>query len=147
MTTSSACAARHVDLEALSRGRRASHGERLRVRIEVTSFEGVRNMKLARVSASAMLPEGSVVPYAHAGAFSVVEIDEPWSLRPLLIIARNLRHPALARTHLLADHLKTEQRKEAGAAAIGAARPCQSARKPEREVTQRRPHSHLILEA
>ena len=36
-----------------------------------------------------VLPEGSVVPYAHAAPFSVVEVDEPWSLRPLLIIARN----------------------------------------------------------
>jgi len=59
-------------------------GRRLRVRIEVTSFEGVRNMVAAGLGIG-VLPEGSVIPYSHSARFRVVELDEPWSLRPLQI--------------------------------------------------------------
>lgn len=83
-------------------------GKRLRVRIEVTSFEGVRNMVSAGLGIG-VLPEGSVVPYLHSASFCVVELDEPWSLRPLLIIARNFQTlPMPAR--MLVDHLESGQR-------------------------------------
>jgi DNA-binding transcriptional LysR family regulator len=100
-----------TSISKLCREAAERHGRRLRVRIEVTSFEGVRNMVGAGLGVG-VLPEGSVVPYAHAAPLSVVEIDEPWSLRPLLIIARNFATLPLP-ARMLADHL--EQRKEAEA--------------------------------
>jgi DNA-binding transcriptional LysR family regulator len=82
-------------------------GRRLRVRIEVTSFEGVRNMVGAGLGIG-VLPEGSVVPYAHSAPFCIVELDEPWSLRPLLIIARNFDTLPLP-VRMLVDHLERRQ--------------------------------------
>ena len=37
-----------------------------------------------------VLPEGSVIPYSHSARFRVVELDEPWSLRPLQIATINI---------------------------------------------------------
>jgi DNA-binding transcriptional LysR family regulator len=78
-------------------------GRRRRVRIEVTNFEGVRNMVSAGVG-NGVLPKGSVAPYMHSAPFRVVELDEPWSLRPLLIIARNFDTLPLPARRLV-DHL------------------------------------------
>jgi len=72
-------------------------------RIEVTSFEGVRNMVSAGLGIG-VLPKGSVTPYMHSAPFCVVELDEPWSLRPLLIIARNFDTLPLP-ARMLVDHL------------------------------------------
>jgi len=72
-------------------------------RIEVTSFEGVRNMVSAGLGIG-VLPKGSVTPYMHSAPFCVVELDEPWSLRPLLVIARNFDTLPLP-ARMLVDHL------------------------------------------
>ncbi|MFC0698439.1 LysR family transcriptional regulator [Paraburkholderia humisilvae] len=78
-------------------------GRRLRVRIEVTSFEGVRNMVGAGLGVG-VLPEGSVLPYVESAGIRVIELEEPWALRPLVIIARNFDTlPMPAR--ILVDHL------------------------------------------
>jgi DNA-binding transcriptional LysR family regulator len=79
---------------------------RLRVRIEVTSFEGVRNMVGAGLGIG-ILPEGSVLPYAESAGIRVIELDEPWALRPLMIVARNFDTlPMPAR--ILVDHLQKD---------------------------------------
>ncbi|MFC0401878.1 LysR family transcriptional regulator [Paraburkholderia rhizosphaerae] len=81
-------------------------GRRLRVRIEVTSFEGVRNMVGAGLGIG-VLPEGSVLPYLESAGIRVVELEEPWSLRPLMIIARDFDTlPMPAR--ILVDHLQKD---------------------------------------
>jgi DNA-binding transcriptional LysR family regulator len=82
-------------------------GKRLRVRIEVTSFEGVRNMVSAGLGIG-VLPKGSVTPYMHSAPFRVVELDEPWSLRPLSIIARNFDTLPLP-ARMLVDHIAKYQ--------------------------------------
>ncbi len=93
-----------TSISKLCRAGAERYGRRLRVRIEVTSFEGVRNMVSAGLGIG-VLPEDSVMPYVHSASFRVVELDEPWSLRPLLIVARNFDTlPMPAR--MLVDHLE-----------------------------------------
>lgn len=79
-------------------------GKRLHVRIEVTSFEGVRNMVSAGLGIG-ILPKGSVTPYMHSVPFQVIELDEPWSL---LIIARNFETLPLP-ARMLVDHPDKKQ--------------------------------------
>lgn len=93
-----------TSISKLCRASAERHGRRLRVRIEVTSFEGVRNMVSAGLGIG-VLPEDSVRPYVNSARFCVVELDEPWSLRPLVIVARNFDTlPMPAR--MLVDHLE-----------------------------------------
>ncbi len=82
-------------------------GKRLRVRIEVTGFEGVRNMVSAGLGIG-ILPKGSVTPYMHSVPFQVIELDEPWSLRSLLIIARHFETLPLP-ARMLVDHPDKKQ--------------------------------------
>ncbi|WP_035568287.1 LysR family transcriptional regulator [Caballeronia sordidicola] len=93
-----------TSISKLCRAAAERAGRRLRVRIEVTSFEGVRNMVSAGLGIG-VLPKGSVTPYMHSAPFRVVELDEPWSLRPLLIIARNFDTLPLP-ARMLVDHLE-----------------------------------------
>ncbi|CAB3769594.1 LysR substrate-binding domain-containing protein [Paraburkholderia solisilvae] len=81
-------------------------GRRLRVRIEVTSFEGVRNMVGAGLGVG-VLPEASVLPYVESAAIRVLGLDDAWALRPLVIVARNFDTlPMPAR--ILVDHLQKD---------------------------------------
>jgi DNA-binding transcriptional LysR family regulator len=93
-----------TSISKLCRAAAERGGRRLRVCIEVTSFEGVRNMVSAGLGIG-VLPKGSVTPYMHSAPFRVVELDEPWSLRPLLIIARNFDTLPLP-ARMLVDHLE-----------------------------------------
>ena len=80
-------------------------GKRLRIRIEVTSFEGVRNMVSAGLGIG-VLPRESVKPYIQSELFRVIELNDPWSFRPLVIVSRNFSLlPVPAR--MLVDHIKT----------------------------------------
>lgn len=80
-------------------------GKRLRVRIEVTSFEGVRNMVIAGLGVG-ILPRDSVKPYARSKAFRIIELNDEWSVRPLVIVSRNFELlPVPAR--MLVDHIRT----------------------------------------
>ncbi|MEW6339455.1 MAG: LysR family transcriptional regulator [Pseudomonadota bacterium] len=92
-----------TSIPKLCRAAAERSGRRLRVRIEVTSFEGVRNMVSAGLGIG-LLPKGSVTPYMHSAPFRVIELDEPWSLRPLSIIARNFDTLPLP-ARMLVDHL------------------------------------------
>jgi DNA-binding transcriptional LysR family regulator len=96
-----------TSISKLCRAAAERAGRRLRVRIEVTSFEGVRNMVSAGLGIG-VLPKGSVTPYMHTAPFSVVELDEPWSLRPLSIIARNFDTLPLP-ARMLVDHIAKYQ--------------------------------------
>ena len=80
-------------------------GKRLRIRIEVTSFEGVRNMVSAGLGIG-VLPRESVKPYIQSELFRIIELNDPWSFRPLVIVSRNFSLlPVPAR--MLVDHIKT----------------------------------------
>jgi DNA-binding transcriptional LysR family regulator len=79
-------------------------GRRLRVRIEVTSFEAIRNMVAAGLGVG-VLPAPSVMPYVGVTPLSMVEIDEPWCQRPLNIIARHFKGLPLP-SRLLVEHLQ-----------------------------------------
>ncbi|MGH8782577.1 LysR family transcriptional regulator [Paraburkholderia sp.] len=92
-----------TSISKLCRAAAERAGRRLRVRIEVTSFEGVRNMVSAGLGIG-VLPKGSVTPYMQSAPFCVIELDEPWSLRPLLIVARNFDALPLP-ARMLVDHL------------------------------------------
>lgn len=96
-----------TSISKLCRAAAERAGRRLRVRIEVTSFEGVRNMVSAGLGIG-VLPMGSVTPYADSAPFRVVELDEPWSLRPLSIIARNFDTLPLP-ARMLVDHIDKYQ--------------------------------------
>jgi DNA-binding transcriptional LysR family regulator len=95
-----------TSIPKLCRAAAERSGRRLRVRIEVTSFEGVRNMVGAGLGVG-VLPEGSVLPYVESTRLAVVELDDAWSLRPLVIVARNFDTlPMPAR--ILVDHLEKD---------------------------------------
>jgi DNA-binding transcriptional LysR family regulator len=96
-----------TSISKLCRAAAERAGRRLRVRIEVTSFEGVRNMVSAGLGVG-VLPKGSVTPYMHSVPFRVVELDEPWSLRPLLIVARHFDTLPLP-ARMLVDHLDKQR--------------------------------------
>ncbi|HEY1998829.1 LysR family transcriptional regulator [Paraburkholderia sp.] len=96
-----------TSIPKLCRAAAEGYGKRLRVRIEVTSFEGVRNMVGAGLGIG-VLPEGSVTPYLQSAPFCVVELDEPWSLRPLLIVARNFDTLPLP-ARMLVDYLEKRE--------------------------------------
>jgi DNA-binding transcriptional LysR family regulator len=96
-----------TSISKLCRAAAERAGKRLRVRIEVTSFEGVRNMVGAGLGIG-VLPMGSVTPYMHSAPFHIVELDEPWSLRPLSIIARNFDNLPLP-ARMLVDHIDKYQ--------------------------------------
>jgi DNA-binding transcriptional LysR family regulator len=95
-----------TSIPKLCRAAAERSGKRLRVRIEVTSFEGVRNMVGAGLGVG-VLPQGSVLPYVESTRLAVVELDDAWSLRQLLIVARNFDTlPMPAR--ILLEHLQQD---------------------------------------
>ncbi|RFU49919.1 LysR family transcriptional regulator [Paraburkholderia sp. DHOC27] len=78
-------------------------GKRLKVRIEVTSFEGVRNMVKAGLGVG-LLPYDSVKSYIGSEPFHVIALHDAWALRPLVIVSRNFALlPVPAR--MLVDHI------------------------------------------
>jgi DNA-binding transcriptional LysR family regulator len=79
-------------------------GRRLRVRIEVTSFEAIRNMVAAGLGVG-VLPAPSVAPYLNVTPLRMVELDEPWGRRPLNIVARRFKTLPLP-SRLLVEHLE-----------------------------------------
>ncbi|EIF33004.1 transcriptional regulator [Burkholderia sp. Ch1-1] len=85
----------------LSQRAATASGRRLKLRIQVTSFEAVRNMVAAGLGFG-LLPEIGI-PEAVPGLVKI-ELDEPWAERPLQIVHRHFDAlPAAAR--LLIEHL------------------------------------------
>ncbi|MCK0166730.1 LysR substrate-binding domain-containing protein [Jannaschia sp. S6380] len=66
----------------------ARHGDKLRTRVQVMSFDGVRRMVQARLGI-AILPFGAVEPYLEGSNLAMIPIDEPWARRELRIAIRD----------------------------------------------------------
>lgn len=65
----------------------AEAGARIRTRVQVMSFDGVRRMVEARLGI-AILPLGAVEPYLSEGRLAMVSIAEDWAHRDLRIALR-----------------------------------------------------------
>jgi DNA-binding transcriptional LysR family regulator len=78
-------------------------GRTLRVRMEVTDFEGMRNM-IASGLGIGVLPSPSVEPYLGIMPLRMVALKESWSKRPLNIVARRFQVLPLP-SQLLIRHL------------------------------------------
>jgi DNA-binding transcriptional LysR family regulator len=78
-------------------------GMPLRLRIQATSFDGLRRM-VARNLGIGILPEGSVEPFLQTEGLVSRHLDEPWAHRNLTLISKPVESlPLLARvlrTHL-----------------------------------------------
>ncbi len=98
-----------TSISKLCRAAAERSGKRLRVRIEVTSFEGVRNMVGAGLGLG-VLPEDSVRPYLHSAPLRVVKLEDPWAMRPLLLLARNFETLPLP-ARMLVDHLERARKR------------------------------------
>jgi len=74
---------RRLQLEALNRG------HRLRLRVQVRSFEAVCRMVEAGLGV-AILPKNVVYPYAQAGRLRMVPLKDAWAQRHIQICVRSL---------------------------------------------------------
>lgn len=77
----------------------------LKLRIQTTSFDGVRKMVSSGLGIG-VLPRGSVVPYLQVEGLVAVPLDEPWATRTLTVATRE-RHLMTRVGRLLAEHLAT----------------------------------------
>lgn len=80
------------------------HGKRLKLRIQVTSFEALRNMVAVGLGVG-ILPQASSELYLSSVPVHMLTLDEPWAVRPLYIVLRSYRHLPVA-SRLLVDHLE-----------------------------------------
>jgi len=78
-------------------------GRTLRIRMEVTDFEGMRNMIAAGLGVG-ILPLPSVAPYLQMMPLRMIPLKESWSKRPLNIVARRFQALPLP-SQLLVRHL------------------------------------------
>ncbi|HWL29695.1 MAG TPA: LysR substrate-binding domain-containing protein [Burkholderiaceae bacterium] len=81
-------------------------GMPLRLRIQATSFDGLRRM-VARNLGIGVLPQGSVEPFLQTEGLVSRPLDEPWAHRNLMLISKPVDSlPLLARvlrSHLAGD--------------------------------------------
>jgi DNA-binding transcriptional LysR family regulator len=77
-------------------------GRRIKLRIQVTNFEAVRNMVAAGLGIG-ILPEIGIPPHER-GRLAKVYLDEPWADRPLQIVCRDLEGMATP-ARLMVDRL------------------------------------------
>lgn len=78
-------------------------GRPLRLRIQATSFDGLRRMAALGLGIG-ILPRGSVEPFLQTEGLAAAHLDETWACRELMLVAKNPESlPKLAR--LLYDHL------------------------------------------
>ncbi len=82
-------------------------GLSLRLRIQATSFDGLRRMAALGLGIG-ILPRGSVEPFLQADHLVAIPLDESWAKRELMLVSRDLDTlPLLARTlhaHLASSH-------------------------------------------
>lgn len=88
-------------LRALIEKKAEDMGGKLRVRVDIMSFDGIRRMVAAGLGIS-VLPEGAVRPYLPTLPIEAVEIGEDWAVRNLLVIARDFAGLSPAARALLA---------------------------------------------
>jgi len=79
-------------------------GRRMRLAIQVTNFEAIRNMVIAGLGI-AIIPEIALTERDHSG-YVTVRLDEPWVGRELKLLFKPTVPFPIAATHLL-DHLCT----------------------------------------
>lgn len=79
-------------------------GKRLKLRIQVTSFEALRNMVSAGLGIG-ILPQASSELYLPSVPMRMLALDEPWAVRPLYIMLRSYTNLPVA-SRLLVDHLE-----------------------------------------
>jgi DNA-binding transcriptional LysR family regulator len=77
-------------------------GRRMKLRIQVTNFEAVRNMVAAGLGIG-ILPEIGIPPHER-GRLAKVYLDESWADRPLQIVCRDLEGMAMP-ARLMVDRL------------------------------------------
>jgi len=78
-------------------------GRPLKLRMQATSFDGLRRMVAAQLGIG-VLPEGSVVPFLAADNLVARPLAEPWARRQLMVVTRE-RGSLTRVAGLLADHL------------------------------------------
>jgi DNA-binding transcriptional LysR family regulator len=79
-------------------------GKPIEQRVQASSFDTMCRLVETRLGIT-MLPDGVLTPYVDAGRIVMVDLDEPWALRRMTMIVRNLQqlsHVARA----LIDHLQ-----------------------------------------
>lgn len=78
-------------------------GLSLRLRIQATSFDGLRRMAALGLGIG-VLPRGSVQPFLEADQLAAIPLEEPWARRELMLVSRDIDSlPMLARA--LHEHL------------------------------------------
>ena len=90
-------------LKAFLTAEAAKQGSRLRTRVEVVSFDGVRRMVEAGLGI-AVLPHGAAEPYLESSNLVLVPINEPWATRCLKLGVR-ARGAVNRPIRLLIEHL------------------------------------------
>ncbi len=75
----------------------------LKLRIQATSFDGLRKMVSAGLGVG-VLPQGSVVPYLEVEGLVAKPLMEPWARRQLVVVTRE-RHLLTRVARMLAEHL------------------------------------------
>lgn len=78
-------------------------GKPLKLRIQTTSFDGLRKMVSAGLGIC-VLPQGSVLPYLEVEGLVARPLNEPWATRRLVVATRE-RHLMTRVARLLAEHL------------------------------------------
>lgn len=83
-------------------------GLSLRLRIQATSFDGLRRMAALGLGIG-ILPRGSVVPFLQTEGLAAVPLDETWARRELMLVSKpHETLPMLAR--ILHEHLRGADR-------------------------------------
>ena len=75
-------------IQAFLEARALDAGARIRTRVQVMSFDGVRRLVEARLGI-AVLPLGAVEPFLPGARLAMVPIAEPWAQRELRIALRD----------------------------------------------------------
>lgn len=86
-----------------------SLGGSLRVRMYATSFESVRKMVSLGLGV-AILPATASIPFIKTLGISVVELDESWARRPLMLCIRNMSQLSVAGRNLMSYFMDETRR-------------------------------------
>jgi DNA-binding transcriptional LysR family regulator len=81
----------------------SSVGRSIVPRVQISSFECICSLVVAGLGL-ALLPQRVLAPHAAAGGLCIVELDEPWADRQLVILVRDIDTMPMT-TRVLVDHL------------------------------------------
>jgi DNA-binding transcriptional LysR family regulator len=85
----------------------ATAGKPLVPRVQVSSFDCICSLVAAGLGL-ALLPKRVLVPHVATGGLRIVDVDEPWADRQLIILVRHLDAMPVT-TRVLVDHLCREE--------------------------------------